>query len=66
LITFKCPEALNIDYEKGILKAVGFELMWLKKKRDYYQMIFEEDKHRIQMLENRYDKLIKEAGGMYE
>ncbi|MBP1751442.1 MAG: 2,4-dihydroxyhept-2-ene,7-dioic acid aldolase [Geobacteraceae bacterium] len=65
-IIFKCPDALNNDYEKGILKAVGFELMWLKNKRDYYQMIFEEDMHRIQMLENRYDKLIKEAGGMYE
>ncbi len=65
-IVFKCPEALNNDYEKGILKAVGFELMWLKNKRDYYKMIFEEDMHRIQMLEARYDRLIKEAGGAYE
>ncbi len=65
-IIFKCPEALNDKADKGILKAVGFELMWLKNKRDFYGMIFEEDKHRIEMLQSRYDKLIKEAGGSYE
>lgn len=65
-VIFKCPEALGNNYDKGILKAVGFELMWLKNKRDYYQMIFEEDRHRITMLESRYDKLIREAGGLYE
>jgi 4-hydroxy-2-oxoheptanedioate aldolase len=65
-IIFKCPEALDGAYDKGILKAVGFELMWLKNKRDFYKMIYEEDMHRIEMLEARYDKLIKEAGGMYE
>lgn len=65
-IIFKCPEALNENAEKGILKAVGFELLWLKNKRDYYGMIFEEDRHRIEMLESRYNRLIKEAGGMYE
>jgi 4-hydroxy-2-oxoheptanedioate aldolase len=65
-IIFKCPEALNDNADKGILKAVGFELMWLKNKRDFYGMIFEEDKHRIEMLQSRYDRLIVEAGGMYE
>jgi hypothetical protein len=65
-IIFKCPEALDNNAEKGILKAVGFELMWLKNKRDFYGMIFDEDKHRIEMLGSRYDKLIKEAGGMFE
>lgn len=65
-VIFKCPEALNDDAEKGILKAVGFELMWLKNKRDFYGMIYNEDKHRIDMLQLRYDRLIKEAGGLYE
>lgn len=65
-VIFKCPEALSDDAEKGILKAVGFELMWLKNKRDFYGMIYNEDKHRIDMLQSRYDKLIKEAGGLYE
>lgn len=65
-VIFKCPEALNDKAEQGILKAVGFELMWLKNKRDFYGMIFNEDKHRIDMLQSRYDRLIKEAGGLYE
>lgn len=65
-VIFKCPEALNGYYDKGILKAVGFELMWLKNKRDYYGMIFEEDRNRIDMLQSRYDKLIEAAGGKYE
>lgn len=65
-VIFSCPAALSDGYDKGILKAVGFELMWLKNKRDYYGMIFEEDNHRIVMLEARYKKLIAEAGGTYE
>ena len=64
-IIFKCPEALGEGAEKGILKAVGFELMWLKNKRDFYGKIHAEDDHRLQMLEFRYNKLIEEAGGMY-
>lgn len=65
-IIFKCPEALGNEYEKGILKAVGFELMWLKNKRDFYKIIYEEDLNRIEMLESRYHKLIQEAGGVCE
>ncbi len=63
-IIFKCRVALDHEPEKGILKAVGFELMWLKNKRDFYKMIFEEDMIRLSMLEQRYDRLIKEAGGI--
>jgi hypothetical protein len=65
-VIFKCPEAMKNDAEKGILKAVGFELMWLKNKRDYYGLIFKEDAQRIIMLETRYKKMIEEAGGRYE
>jgi hypothetical protein len=65
-IIFQCPQALGQEADKGILKAVGFELMWLKNKRDFYGMIYEEDKQRIEMLQSRYDRLIKEAGGAYE
>jgi len=53
-IIFKCPEALGETAEQGILKAVEFELMWLKNKRDFYGIIFNEDKNRIGMLEARY------------
>ncbi len=52
--------------DKGILKAVGFELMWLKNKRNFYGMIYKEDESRIEMLQRRYDKLIEQAGGKYE
>ncbi|KHK00161.1 aldolase/citrate lyase family protein [Desulfovibrio sp. TomC] len=65
-LIFQCPDALHDEPEKGILKAVGFELLWLKNKRDFYGMIFDEDKQRIVMLESRYKQLIKEAGGKYE
>jgi hypothetical protein len=65
-VIFNCPEAMSGNYDKGILKAVGFELMWLKNKRNFYKLIFEEDSHRIEMLEKRYKRLIEEAGGQYK
>ncbi|MCR9011314.1 HpcH/HpaI aldolase/citrate lyase family protein [Gabonibacter chumensis] len=64
-VIFACPEALGKESDKGILKAVGFELMWLKNKRHFYRSIYEEDANRIVMLEARYKKLIEEAGGNY-
>jgi hypothetical protein len=65
-VIFRCPEAMGGAYDKGILKAVGFELMWLKNKRDFYGLIYKEDETRIEMLERRYRRLIEEAGGRYE
>ena len=35
--------------------------MWLKNKREFYKMIFDEDAQRLNMLEARYKKLIDEA-----
>ncbi|HWR58472.1 MAG TPA: aldolase/citrate lyase family protein [Thermodesulfovibrionales bacterium] len=65
-IIFQCPQALADNAEKGILKAVGFELMWLKNKRDFYGMIFQEDRTRIEMMQTRYDRAIEKAGGTYK
>jgi len=65
-VIFECPEALNDNADKGILKAVGFELLWLRNKRDYYNAISLEDDLRLQMLEKRYKTLIEEAGGKVE
>jgi len=65
-VIFECPGALGKDADKGILKAVGFELMWLKNKRDYYNIIAVEDALRIEMLEKRYKLLIEKAGGILE
>ena len=63
-VIFACPAALSESAESGILKAVGFELMWLKNKRDFYGGIYEEDQSRIEMLEARYAQSIEQAGGM--
>ncbi len=61
-IIFDAKKALDDkNADKGILKAVGFELMWLKNKREFYKMIFDEDAQRLNMLEARYKKLIDEA-----
>jgi hypothetical protein len=51
-VVFKSGTILN-DPEKAILKAVEFELLWLKSKRRYYHRIKSEDEHRIEMLEKR-------------
>lgn len=61
-VIFKCPEEIGGGAPDGILKAVGFELMWLKNKRNFYGAIYAEDEHRINMLEKRYKRLIEEAG----
>lgn len=57
-IIFSCPGALGNQAEAGLTKAVEFELLWLKNKRDFYGLIFQEDSKRIEMLEERYNKLI--------
>lgn len=49
--------------DKGILKAVGFELMWIKNKKNFYGAISLEDNKRIEILESRYKDSIREAGG---
>jgi len=58
-VIFNCPGAIN-NPEIAFLKAVEFELMWLKNKRDYYQRIAKEDEDRIVMMETRYRKAIEQ------
>lgn len=55
-ICFQCPQALGQEADKGITKAVEFELLWLQNKRNYYKAISEEDNKRISMLEKRFKK----------
>ena len=55
-VCFSCRSALGKDADKGILKAVEFELLWLKNKRNYYKAIAQEDDSRITMLEERFKK----------
>ena len=51
-VVFKAETILD-NPEKAILKAVEFELLWLKSKRRYYHRIKSEDETRIEMLEKR-------------
>ena len=63
-VIFDAQKALkDPNADKGILKAVGFELMWIKNKQNFYSAISHEDNKRIEVLESRYKDSIREAGG---
>lgn len=66
-VIFDAQSALKDEkIEDGILKAVGFELMWIKNKRDFYGAIYREDAKRIEILESRYKDSIRNVGGLVE
>lgn len=52
-VVFQCPGAIH-NPEIAFIKAVEFELMWLKNKRNHYSAIAKEDEARIEMMESRY------------
>ena len=58
-LVFDASASLIPNMADGLVSAVDFELTWLKNKRDSYEMIFREDDSRIQMLESRWNELIK-------
>lgn len=57
-VCFTCPKALRSEPEKGILKALEFELLWLKNKLSYFEGISLADRQRITLIEQRYVKTI--------
>ncbi len=66
-VIFNAQQALaDKNADKGILKAVGFELMWIKNKQNFYGAISSEDNKRIEILESRYKDSIREAGGFID
>lgn len=60
-VIFSCPGALQ-NPEVAFLRAVQFELLWLRNKRDHYGAIHHEDEKRITMMEARYQKGINALG----
>ena len=56
-VVFGCPGALQ-NTEAAFLKAVEFELLWLKNKKNYYGAIHREDDKRLEMMEKRYRESI--------
>ncbi|MBS1984653.1 MAG: aldolase [Bdellovibrionales bacterium] len=57
-VVFQCPGALE-NSEAAFLKAVEFEILWLKNKKAYYGSIHREDDSRLVMMEERYKKSIE-------
>lgn len=56
-VVFQCPGALE-NQEAAFLRAVEFELMWLKNKKNFYTQISREDDARLAMMEERYKRQI--------
>jgi len=52
-IVFQCPEALR-NQEVAFLKAVEFEITWLRNKKNHYGSIYKEDDRGLVMMEERY------------
>lgn len=53
-VVFDAKKALNLSVEEGILKAVDFELMWLKNNQENYNEQSLEYKKRIEILKSRF------------
>jgi hypothetical protein len=53
-ICFDRSKALKQSTEKGILKALGFELMWLRSNMQYHKDISVTETERMNYLDNRY------------
>jgi 4-hydroxy-2-oxoheptanedioate aldolase len=56
-VVFSCPGALD-NPEEAFLKAVEFEIMWLKNKKQFYGFIHFEDDARLNLMESRYQSSI--------
>lgn len=56
-VVFACPDALA-NTEAAFIKAVEFEIAWLKNKKSYYGNIHREDDARLEMMERRYHDAI--------
>jgi hypothetical protein len=54
-VCFSAPVILgHKNSEKGIFKALGFELLWLRNKLNFYRSVSGKDKQRMTLIEHRY------------
>jgi hypothetical protein len=58
-ICFDYGKGRNDNLGKGILKALAFELLWLRNKLTYYDAITSLDRQRIGIIEDQYWKIIE-------
>lgn len=63
-VIFSCPAAIN-NPEIAFIKAIEFELLWLKNKHNFYAVIASEDNNRIIMMEQRYKAGLEKLGLKY-
>jgi hypothetical protein len=56
-VIFSADAFVSQKIETALKETVYFELLWLRNKRDYYGDIQREDAGRIEMLEQRWEKL---------
>jgi len=59
-ITFDASKAGEHAADKGIMKALAFELLWLKNKLGYFNTVTRKDRERMEMIEQRYWKEVDE------
>ena len=56
MVRFHCPAAFG-DRNAGLMKATEFEILWLKSRCDYYDVMAKESQKTIAKLEARYKAL---------
>jgi hypothetical protein len=54
-VYFSYLDAIKSNQGEGILKALGFEVLWLKNKINYYKGISIADQERMALIENKYN-----------
>lgn len=59
-VCFEYANGSHKQLEKGILKALAFELLWLRNKLSYYSTISSLDRQRISIIEDQYWKIIED------
>ena len=58
-VCFDYTQGRQRNLEKGIMKALAFELLWLRNKLSYYDAISALDRQRIGVIEDQYWKIIE-------